>query len=117
MVWSLCIVEIFKRLQLKCSKWKIKYLQRIFVIFLHKEKIITTTWDINNFETPFVRAVYNGTESVSYLGLNIWDIFPEEYKTLNNLNSFKELIKNWIPLNCPCRICKTYIHGVGFIEG
>ena len=37
---------------------------------------------INHFETPFVRTVYNGMESVSYLGPKIWDIVPEEYKTL-----------------------------------
>ena len=72
---------------------------------------------INHFETPFVRTVCNGMESVSYLGPKIWDIVPEEYKTLNSLNSFKESIKNWVPLNCPCRLCKTYVHGVSFIEG
>ena len=71
---------------------------------------------INHFETSFVRTVYNGTESVSYLGPKIQDIVPEEYKTHNSLNSFKESIKNWVPLNCLCRLCKTYVHGVGFIE-
>ena len=48
---------------------------------------------INHFETPFVKNVYNGTENASYLGPKIWDIVPEKYKTLNSLNSFKELIK------------------------
>ena len=72
---------------------------------------------VNHFETPFIRTVYNGTESVSYLGPKIWDIPPEKYKTLNSLNSFKESMKNWVPLNCPCRLCKTYVHGVGFLEG
>ena len=67
---------------------------------------------INHSETPFV-----GTESVSNLGPNIWDMGLEEYKTLNSLNSFKESIKNWVPINCPCRLCKTYAHGVGFLEG
>ena len=71
---------------------------------------------VNHVETPFVRTVYNGTESVSYLGPKIWDIVPDEYKTLNSLNSFKESIKNRLPLNCPCRLCKTYVHGVHFIE-
>ena len=71
----------------------------------------------NHFETPFVRTVYNGMESISYLGPKIWNIAPEEYKTLNRLNSFKESIQNWVPLNCPCRLCKTYVHGVGFVEG
>ena len=72
---------------------------------------------INHFETPFVRTVNNGTESVSYLGSKICDIVPEEYKTLNSLNSLKESIKNWLPLNCPYRLCKTYEDGVGFIKG
>ena len=49
---------------------------------------------INHFETPFVRTAYNRTESVPYLGPKIWDIVPEEYKTLNSLNSFKESIKS-----------------------
>ena len=72
---------------------------------------------INHFETPFVRTAHNRTENVSYLETKIWNIVPEEYKTLNSLNSFKESIKNWVTLNCPCRLCKTYVHGVGFIEG
>ena len=88
------------------------------MIFLHKEKNNHHNLrHINHFETSFVRTVYNGTESVLYLGPKIWDIVPEEYKTLNSLNSFKESIKNWVPLNCPCRLCKTYVHGVGFLEG
>ena len=71
----------------------------------------------NHFETPFVKPVYNRTESDSYLRPKIWDIVPEEYKTLNSLNSFKESGKNWVPLNCPCSLCKSYVRGVGFIEG
>ena len=72
---------------------------------------------INHFETPFVRTVYNVTESALYLGPKVWDIVSEEYKTLNSLNSFKVSIKNWVSPNYPCRLCKTYVDGVGFIEG
>ena len=43
----------------------------------------------NHFETPFVRTAYNGTKSVSYLGSKIWDVVPEEYKTLKSLSNFK----------------------------
>ena len=63
--------------------------------------------NFNHFETPFVRIVYNRTECVSYLGPKFSDIVPEEYKTLNSLNSLKESIKNWVHLNCPCKLCKT----------
>ena len=58
---------------------------------------------INHFETPSARTVYNGTESVSYLGPKTWDIVPEEYKTLN---SFKESIKIGYPLNVPADFVK-----------
>ena len=54
--------------------------------------------------------------------INFWDIVPEEYEKLNSLNIFKESKKKkkkkkWVPLNYPCRLCKTYVHGVGSLEG
>ena len=45
---------------------------------------INNHYNYNHFETPFVRTIYNRTESVSYFGPKIWDIVPEEYKTLNS---------------------------------
>ena len=34
-----------------------------------------------------------------------------------SLNSFKAQIKKWLPFNCPCRLCKSYINGAGILEG
>ena len=34
---------------------------------------------------------------------------------MNTLADFKAKIKTWVPENCPCRLCKTYIHQMGFI--
>ena len=36
-----------------------------------------------------VKSVYEGTESLSFLGPKIWDILPDTYKDLPDLNSFK----------------------------
>ena len=69
------------------------------------------------FQIPFVRTVYHGTESISYLGPKIWDIVPAEMKNTISLNSFKAQIKKCLPSNCPCRLCKAYINGVGFLGG
>ena len=33
-----------------------------------------------------------------------------------SLNSFKKLILKWVSQVCPCRLCKNYIPGVGFVE-
>ena len=69
----------------------------------------------NGFRLPFARAVYHGTESISYLGPKIWDIVPIELKNAQSLNSFKKSIRKWIPNNCPCRLSKRYVDGVGFL--
>ena len=70
---------------------------------------------ILQFSRSLVKSVYHGTESISYLGPKIWDILPDDYKTIQNLDTFKIKIKKWKPENCPCRLCKVYIDRVGFL--
>ena len=62
-----------------------------------------------------VNSVRHGTESVSCLARKIWDILSKEIKNSETLNAFKLKIKNCIPQECPCRLCKTYVSKVGFI--
>ena len=62
------------------------------------------------------KTVMYGTETVSYLGPKIWKSVPADIKNAENLVTFKQKIKSWVPENCPCRLCKTYIQGVGFIN-
>ena len=62
-------------------------------------KIRTTKYDI---ETP-------------YLGPRLGNLVPNEYETIESLEDFKPKIKTWVPKNCPCKLCKTYIYQVGFI--
>ena len=69
----------------------------------------------NTFERRQVYSVYNGTASLSFLGPKIWDLVPLELKKLENLEVFKLKIKKWIPFECPCRLCRTYIQQVGFL--
>ena len=28
---------------------------------------------------------------------------------------FKSKVKSWNPINCPCKLCKTYIGGIGYL--
>ena len=67
------------------------------------------------FSSPLVKSVYKGTKSSSFLGPKIWDILPDTYKDIPDLNSFKVGLKKCRPVNCPCRICKVYIANVGFV--
>ena len=70
---------------------------------------------VSEFCRTIVKTVYHGTKSLSYLGPKIWDILPEKLRNMDNLESFKKEIKIWRPDNCPCRLCKVYIEGVGFL--
>ena len=63
------------------------------------------------FKTRNVRTVAYW----SYLGPKIWSLVPEKIKNENNLGAFKIKIKHWRAVGCPCRLCKTYVAGVGFI--
>ena len=53
----------------------------------------------DNFEKRKVYSVYQGTESLSFLGPKIWDLVPVELKQSETLYSFKLKIKNWVLLN------------------
>ena len=56
-----------------------------------------------------------GIKSISYLAQKIWDQVPEEIKDGKSLNIFKQKIKAWIPLKCPCTLCKLYIPNLGYV--
>ena len=69
----------------------------------------------NTFERRQVHPVYHGTESLSFLCPKIWDLVPLELKQLESLEVFKLKIQKWIPFECPCKLCQTYIQQVGFV--
>ena len=69
----------------------------------------------NSFKRRRVNSAWHGTELVSYLGPQIWDLVPNEIKESESLKGFKFKIKRWVPEGCPCRIFKRYLGQVGFI--
>ena len=67
------------------------------------------------FRSRPVRTVNFGSETLSYLAPKIWELIPENFKTLESVASFKTAIKKWKPDNCLCRLCREYIYQVGFV--
>ena len=41
----------------------------------------------------------------SHLGPKIWDLIPDELKSLDSVTPFKAAIEEWKPSNCPCCLC------------
>ena len=60
-------------------------------------------------------TVRNDFESMSYLGPKIWEMLPSEMQEYETLFEFKNKVKSWNSINCPCKLCKTYIGGVGYV--
>ena len=69
----------------------------------------------NYFKLPRPNTVHNGLESVKYLGPKIWSILPQELQQAKPLSFFKEGIKNWKPIKCPCKLCKTFVPDLGYL--
>ena len=67
------------------------------------------------FQIPWVHSVFSGTECLKFLGPKIWALVPNEMKQLESLGKFKNAIKQWKPTSSPCRLCKRYIHMIGFL--
>ena len=68
----------------------------------------------SQFPQPSANTIWNGQETISYLVPKIWNMVPEEMKQKLSLFAFKREIKQWIPDNCPCRICINYLPNISF---
>ena len=69
----------------------------------------------DRFLRPNVEGVTYGDKSLRSFGPIIWnEMLPENLKSCVSLELFKESIKEWIPTNCRCVLCKNYIPGVGY---
>ena len=72
--------------------------------------------NINTFVIPRVRGEYMGKLSLRYFGPVVWEtMLPDKYKGVTLLEKFKADIKEWVP-ECKCRLCKTYVAQVGFVD-
>ena len=68
------------------------------------------------FLRPNVNSVHYGENSIRYLGPIVWDdMIPKDFKSIETLDKFRNTIKNWIPVGCPCFLCREYVGGVGVV--
>ena len=68
-----------------------------------------------DFLKPYNKTVRYGECTLANLGCLLWDELPHHIKSAKSSDEFKKLIRRWKPLNCPCRLCKVYVEGVGFL--
>ena len=68
------------------------------------------------FESRRMQIQRYGIESLTYLGVKIWSKVPNEIKESASLAVLKNKIKYLRPKLCPCKLCKTYVVNLGYLE-
>lgn len=61
------------------------------------------------------RTVLYGTQTIRFIAPKVWQMIPQEIKNSNSLKSFRDKIKSWKAIDCPCRLCKQYVAQIGFL--
>ena len=80
------------------------------------ENISANTRSATSFYNPCnPKTVKYGLETLRSIGPKIWNMIPVDLKNTASLPVFKTKIKKWVPHNCPCRLCKTFIPQLGFV--
>ena len=63
-----------------------------------------------------MRTLNYGIETITNMGPKIWDLVPTDIKQSKTLVEFKKKIKKWKTISCECRLCKSYIYSLGYIN-
>ena len=64
---------------------------------------------------PKMTTIY-GIDTIAFRAPQIWHSLPQDIKNSESLNSFKSNIKRYGNLTCHCKICRTFVPCVGYID-
>ena len=72
----------------------------------------------SDFRVPGTNTDFYGTNSIGNFGSVIRNSLPNDFTFICDFDLFKTTIRIWIwkPVDCPCRLCKSYIDGFGFVN-
>ena len=69
-----------------------------------------------DFRIPGINKGFYGANSIMYSGSMIWNSLPNDLRNICDFDLYKTLIQRWKSVDCPCRLCKHYLDGLGFIN-
>ena len=81
-------------------------------IFSFRDALSYPSRKQTDFQISSVHSVFSVTECMKFLGPKI---LRHKLKQLEKFKEFRKAIKQWKAAICPFRLCKTYIHRLGFI--
>ena len=84
--------------------------------FMFEKK--NNTHNLRNFQefaTKRKRTVKMDLEALNNRTPQLWSILPENLRQINLLVQFKESVRKWDCIDCPCRLCRLYLPNIGFL--
>ena len=63
-----------------------------------------------------IHSVRYAIETASFVGARVRNSLPSNLKQCKSLEFSESKIKNWIPKNFPCKLCKTYLQRIGYVH-
>ena len=63
-----------------------------------------------------IRSVRYGIETASFIGARVLNSLPSDLKECKSFELFTSKMRNWIPENCLCKLCKTYLQRIGYVQ-
>lgn len=73
----------------------------------------------NRINSEFFRGraqtVKYGLETVTFRGPQLWATLPKSIQEAPCISTFVSCLKKWKGLTCQCRLCRLYIHNLGYI--
>ena len=98
---SFCI-EIYKLI----NNISPTYMNEIFM--LRKTSIAVRSNYKLNLDVPTINEVSFGGKSLRYYGPKIWNSLSFHIKSSENLEGFKNIIKNWNGVSWKCKVCQYH---------
>ena len=69
-----------------------------------------------DFTRPNVNSEHFGVSSLRYMAAKVWDMVPNDMKNVNEIETFKNNIRKWKPVNCHCKLCLDYVSCLGYVS-
>ena len=83
--------------------------------FMFERRNNTYLRNFQEFATKRKRTVKMGLETLNYRSRQLCSILPENLRQINSVGQFKESVRKWDCIDCPCRLCKLYLPNIGFL--
>ena len=98
---SLCI-EIYKSI----NNINPMYMNKVFKL-RETSRAVCSNYKLN-LDVPTINQVSFGDKSLRYYGPKIWNSLPFRIKSSENLEAFKNVLKNWNGVSSKCKVCQYH---------